>query len=120
MSALKFLFDEDTNKALTKALRQLEPSMDVLRVGESGAPATGTLDPDLLIVAHAMQRCLLSGDRSTMPVHLAAHFAAGRHTSGVILMRRGFPLARFVQEVLLIWQAMTAEEWVDHTEYMPL
>jgi hypothetical protein len=119
MSILKFLCDEDTVKALITTLRQMEPSMDILRVGESGAPAAGTLDPDLLIAAETQQRCLISGDRSTMPIHMANHFAAGRHTNGVLLLRHGFPLARYVQDIVLIWHAMTAEEWVDATEYIP-
>jgi hypothetical protein len=88
-------------------------------VGELGAPPTGTLDPDLLVQAQALGRVLISNDRSTMPGHLAAHFAAGLHTAGVILMRQGFPLGRYVREIVNRWTTTTAADWIDRTDYIP-
>jgi hypothetical protein len=35
--------------------------------------------------------------------HLTNHFAAGRHLSGVILLRSGHPLVRYVNELLIVW-----------------
>ncbi len=34
-------------------------------------------------------------------------------------MRQGFPLARFLQDILLIWHATTPDEWVDQLVYLP-
>jgi Domain of unknown function (DUF5615) len=116
---LRFLCDEDTSRAFLNALRASEPSLDVIRVGDPGAPALGTPDPQVLIAAETLGRCLISRDRSTMPQHRDAHFAAGRHTWGIILMREGFALARYVQDVLLIWHATTQDEWIDRTDYIP-
>jgi hypothetical protein len=93
--------------------------LDVVQVGESGAPLRGTLDPDLLIAAEGFGRALLTGDRNSMWGHLANHFAAGHHTHGVFLMRNGFTLAVVLQEVLLIWAATEADEWIDVTIYIP-
>jgi hypothetical protein len=100
-------------------LREIEPTMDIMVVGEAGAPAKGTPDPDVLLFAEASGRAILSGDRSTMPQHLADHFQAGHHTAGLILLRSGFSVGRYATEVRLIWFATTSDEWVDRTDYIP-
>ncbi len=119
MNQLTFLLDECTRRALLNALRGSNPAPDVIRMGESGAPPLGTKDPQVLLAAQAAGRCLISGDRKTMKQHLQDHFAAGRHTCGVVLMKGGFALRRYVDDILLIWQATTADEWVDRTDYIP-
>jgi hypothetical protein len=48
------------------------------------------------------------------------HFAAGRHTHGVALLRKGFPFSTYVDELLLLWATTEAEEWVDSMIYLPL
>ena len=119
VSKLKLLVDQCTNPILMSALRQAEPAIDVIHVGDPGAPPLGTKDPDLLIAAETLGRVLATNDRSSMPGHLIDHYTAGRHTAGVMLMRRGFSLARYVQEILQHWDTTTADEWVDCTVYIP-
>jgi len=119
MSQIRYLLDEDTSNALQAALLRREPGMDVIRVGQPGAPPRGTLDPDLLLAAESLGRMIVSNDRSTLPDHMAAHFAAGHHTAGVILMRGGYSLGRYVDDLVLVWAIETAEEWVDRTDYIP-
>jgi hypothetical protein len=119
MSRICFLADEDVSHDLIKALRSLEPTLDILAVGEPGAPAKRTPDPALLLFAEASGRTLLSGDRSTMTRHLGNHFAAGHQTWGLILLRDGFPLARYVADVHLIWFVETPADWVNRTAYIP-
>ena len=36
-----------------------------------------------------------------------------------MLMRRGFSLARYVQEILQYWNTTTTDEWIDRTVYIP-
>jgi Domain of unknown function (DUF5615) len=120
VSQIRFLFDENIDPDLIDALVRREPSIDVLRVGWEGAPPHGTEDPELLIAAVSESRMLVSQDRRTMPNHLRAHFAAGRHTHGVALLKRGFSFGQYVEELLLLWVTSSAEEWVDCTQYLPL
>jgi hypothetical protein len=119
VNKLKLMADQCTNPILLSALRQAEPAIDAIRVGDPGAPPLGTKDPDLPIAAETLGRVLLTNDRSTMPGHLVDHYAAGRHTAGIMLMRGGFRLARYVQEVLQHWNTTTADEWIDRTVYIP-
>ena len=119
MSRCRFLFDEDVSLALTKALRQEQPAIDILHVGEAGAPPKRTPDSDLLVFAEATSRGLITRDRRTMPGHIADHLARGRHTWGVFILRRGFPLRRYIEDLLLIWSASEADEWQDRVESIP-
>jgi hypothetical protein len=101
------------------ALRQLAPAIDVLRVGDPGAPPLGTKDADLLIAAESLGRVLVTNDRQTMPRHLVNHFVGGHHTAGVILMRAGYPLGRYIREILDHWTKTAAIDWVDRTIFVP-
>lgn len=120
MSQMRFLLDECTANALIEGLQRREPAIDALRVGQPGAPLRGTQDPELLLAAESLERTLVSNDRSSMPGHLIAHFTSGHHTWGVILMKEGYPTGRYIDELLLIWTAMTAEELQDSMMYIPV
>lgn len=119
MSEPRLVCDEDQHPGLLAALKQLASQIDLIRVGDTGAPPTETEDPDLLVAAEALGRVLVTGDRKTMPVHLTNHFAAGHHTAGTILLRGGFSLGRLAQEIIDEWATTTADEWIDRTIYLP-
>lgn len=119
MSKPEFLFDECTDPDVVTALRRLEPAIGIIRVGDQGAPPRSTLDPEMLLAAESLGRVLVTNDRRTMPGHLIAHFLAGRHTAGVILLREGFAIGRYARSILDQWAATTADEWIDRTTYLP-
>ena len=119
MAQLRFLVDECVSRDLVTHLRSAEPAMDLLVVGEPGAPRKGTLDPQLLLVAKGLQRAFISADRSTMMRHLAEHYRAGHRSYGLILLRGGFSVARYAADLHLIWFATTADEWLNRVDYIP-
>jgi hypothetical protein len=45
---IRFLLDENLSPDLKKSLLNLNPHLDILRVGEPDAPPLGTLDPEIL------------------------------------------------------------------------
>jgi hypothetical protein len=55
-----------------------------------------------------------------MPVHFTAHLEAGRHIPGIIWLRPGVSLGRIIEELYLIWEASTAEEYQDALLFIPL
>ena len=93
--------------------------MDILCVGEPEAPENQSSDPSLLEFAETSERILVTYDKKTMPDHLKKHFGKGKHTMGVVLLRQGFPLSRYVEEITLIWQASEKLEWRDQTVFVP-
>ncbi len=116
----RFLLDEHVNRAIQRQLRRLDLRLEVLSIGELGAPPTGTSDPDILIWLEQNGYILVTENRSTIPVHLFEHFAAGRHIPGIFWIRSDIGLGRVIEELYLIWLASTAEEYQDRTLFIPL
>lgn len=112
MSA-RFLIDEDLSLEFVNELRRYNAAIDVLRVGNLGAPAFSTLDPDILVYCEHERRALVTENRSTMPGHEQAHFAAGRHHWGIFKLRKGYGIGIYLAELQLIREASEAEEWFD-------
>ncbi|MEX2141120.1 MAG: DUF5615 family PIN-like protein [Pirellulales bacterium] len=115
----RLLLDECVPFALSQGLRRQCPNRDILQVGEPDAPTKGTLDPDLLLFCEAQKRMLVSGDRSTLHEHINLHRAAGNNSYGVALISRGYTFARIVEDLVLILECSSADEWVNDLVYLP-
>ncbi|MEW5957112.1 MAG: DUF5615 family PIN-like protein [Chloroflexota bacterium] len=116
----RFLLDEHLSRVIQRQLRRLEPQIEVLAIGDPGAPPKGTSDPDILIWLEANHYILVTENRSTIPDHLADHYAVGRHSPGIFWVRTNTGLGRITEELYLIWFASTAEEYRDRTLFIPL
>ena len=116
---VRFLLDENLDPKLKIAILRLNPAADVLRVGDQGVPPLSTTDPDLLRFCEIAERILVTADRTTMPNHIDAYIALRGHFAGVCLVRPGFSIYRIAQELVLIAEASTVEEWLDRIEWIP-
>jgi hypothetical protein len=117
---LCYLLNEHVNRAIQRQLRRLDPHLEVLAVGDLGAPPAGMLDPDILIWLEKHRYILVTENRSTIPGHLADHLAAGQHLPGISWIRPGVSIGRLIEELYLIWSASSAEEYQDCTLFIPL
>lgn len=66
-----------------------------------------------------MQRVLVTDNRKSMPVHILAHFAAGRTHWGVFEVDRTMSIGEMAYQLQLFWGASEAEAWKDQTIYLP-
>lgn len=114
-----FLLDENLSPRFKEAVLRLEPNIDILRVGDRGAPELGTLDPELLTFLEVSQRVLVTDNRKSMPEHIKAHWAAGGHIWGLFWLRPGMTVGRYAEELFLVWETSQAEEWIDRLEWIP-
>jgi hypothetical protein len=94
--------------------------LEVLAVGEHGAPPPGTSDPDILRWIEASRHILVTENRRTIPGHLSAHFAAGRHIPGLLWIRPGAALPEVVETLYLIAEASSSDEYTDRALFIPL
>lgn len=117
---VRFLLDENLSPRLKVAVLRLNPAIDILRVGEPNAPQLGTLDPDVLRYLEFSQRLLVTDNRTSMPEHLADHWADGGNIWGLFWVRPKTPIGQLAQELFLIWETTEAEEWVDRLDWIPL
>lgn len=121
MNQVAYLFDEHVPSAVLKALLTAEPSIRILVVGQPGAPPKRTPDHDLLAYAEAEQMAVVTNDRNTMPQHAADHLAAGHHTWGVFIYDLyGMSPGSLADDLLTIWFASPADEWIDQIVFLPL
>jgi len=116
---IRFLLDENRSPLLAHAVRRRNPAIDVLRVGDAGAPPLHTLDPELLLYCERDQRLLVTNNRHSMPKHIADHLAVGHHHWGVFRLSREMSLGPLSEQLHLLWSASEAEEWIDQFEWIP-
>jgi hypothetical protein len=83
------------------------------------ARLAGLPDPEVLRIAAAQGRILISQDRRTMPDHFQ-QFVNESTSPGVIVLRKKVSIAAAIDEIVLIWSASDADEWVNRLVWIPL
>ncbi len=119
MTRCAFLLDECLPAPLVSAFRRPGIDIELDQVGDVGLPAKGTTDPELLAFCEEQRRILVTADRESFPVHWASHFAMGRRTFGVFLVSPDKPWALIYEDILLVAECSSADEWIDQTIYLP-
>jgi hypothetical protein len=117
---LRFLIDENVNRAIQRQLRRIQPDIDILSIGDPGAPGAGTSDPEILIWIEENGYVLVTENRSTMPYHIAEHHASGRQFPGILWLRPAVGIGQVIEELLLIWATSEAEEFRNRSFFIPL
>ena len=118
MNEIRYLLDENVNPVLRSALLRESPNLIVWQVGMLGAPALGTLDPEILIWCEENEFLLVTNNRKSMPVHLQDHFAQGRRATGIFILNVEMSVGETVDELILIASASEAEEYQDQILYL--
>ena len=80
----------------------------------------GVPDPEVLALAAAENRILVSHDFRTMPRHFGDFLQSGGFSPGLILVPQHMPVGDVIEELVLIWGASEAEEWKDRWRTLPL
>ena len=120
MSEIRYLLDENVNPAFRTALLRHSPAMTVWRVGDPGVPPSGTLDPDILDWCEENRFILVTNNRKSMPEHLGDHLAGGRHIPGIFELNPDMSIRETVEELVLIQEASTMDEYQDIILYLPI
>ena len=113
----RFVADADFNHKIIVGLRRREPSVDFLSAHDGGM--VGLPDPDVIGVAADAGRVLVSHDRKTMPGHFAK-FRETRSGSGIIIVSQSLDIGVAIEDLLLIWAATDAEDWVNRLGFVPI
>ena len=114
---VRFQADADMDGRILRGLRRAAPEIDIRTAADAGL--AGLRDPEVLRIAADSGRILISQDRRTMPAHFS-RFKAGAQSPGVILLREVATISSVIEELILIWNASDAEEWVDRLVWIPL
>ena len=113
----KFQADADLHFDIVAGVLRREPSADFQSAQE--ALADGEDDRSVLDRAAAENRILISHDVTTMPGAFR-EFLSQNHSPGLFLLPQNVPVARAIEDILLIWSASEAHEWRDRLTWLPL
>lgn len=113
----RFLADENLNAKIVAGLLRREPSLDIRTA--RGAGLLGLADPDVLAIAARDGRILVSHDRETMPAHFG-RFIADSTSAGLLIVSQKLDVRETIEQILLIWAASEAAEWINRVGYIPL
>ena len=116
----RFLIDENISPEYRTQLLRHEPSLTVLVIGDEGAPARSTPDPEILEWCEKNQFNLITNNRESMPQHLSDHIAAGHHVPGIFTINLAVPMGKIIEELLLIAGASDEDEYINRITYIPL
>jgi hypothetical protein len=114
---VRFQADVDLHQMIVTALVRREPGVDFQTATAAGL--AGLRDPHVLERVATAGRVLVSHDQSTMPQYFA-EFIQHQQSAGLLIVPQHLPYAIVVEELLLIWAASEAEEWINRLAYLPL
>ncbi|MBX9626432.1 MAG: hypothetical protein K2X82_21710 [Gemmataceae bacterium] len=120
MTPIGYLTDEHTPTWWPDEVRRVAPAVRIVRVGQPGAPARGTLDPEVLLFCEANKLIWVTADRNTLYGHLADHTAAGHEFWGVMTLGEPITTEELVTDLILVYETHSAEDYIGVVQALPL
>ncbi|AFY82757.1 DUF5615 family PIN-like protein [Oscillatoria acuminata] len=114
---IRFQADVDLNHIIVKATLRRESLIDFQSAQTANLDSLSDLE--VLAVAARLGRVLVSHDRKTMPLNFS-EFITQTRSSGVIIIPQNISIRAAVEDIVLIWEASEAEEWINRIHILPL
>lgn len=108
--SIRYQADADLNQLIVTAVLRQEPTIDFQIA--SAAFLQSLNDLEVLALAAQQGRILVTHDRKTMPTYFA-EFIALHQSAGVLIVSKKLAIEVVVDELILIWSASSAEEWIN-------
>jgi len=110
--------DENLNNDIIRGVLRVNPKIDIARLQDAGL--RGADDPAVLEWAGAECRVLLTHDVATMTRYAYERVESGLRMPGLFEIGTDLPLARVIQDVLLLAECSIDGEWEGQVRYLPL
>ncbi len=117
MTVVRFQADADLKQAIVTGTIRKQPNIDFQSANT--AELEGKKDQDVLTIAAREGRVLVTHDRKTMPVEFG-QFIVSQTSTGVLIISQNLPTSNAIDALILVWEASTAEEWVNQIMSLPL
>jgi Domain of unknown function (DUF5615) len=114
---VRFQADNDLDARIIAATKRLDPEIDFQTALKLGLHLK-VPDDQVLALAAAQGRIIVSHDRKTMPNHFE-RFIIGNTSPGLIIISQQLPIGRAAEWLHLIWAASEAEEYVNSIYSLP-
>jgi predicted nuclease of predicted toxin-antitoxin system len=106
---VRFQADSDLNEDILTGVVRREPMINFQTASE--ANLRDLSDLEVLALAAGEDRILITHDRRTMPRHFA-DLVSKRKSPGVMIVAQRVSINVAIEELLLVWAASDAEEWL--------
>jgi predicted nuclease of predicted toxin-antitoxin system len=116
MTAVRFQADADLKQSIVNGALRRQPNLDFQSANAAGFE--GKKDREVLANAAQEGRVLVTHDRKTMPAEFG-EFVMSQTSSGVLILSQNLSINEAIEALILIWEASTAEEWVDRIMSIP-
>lgn len=113
----QFQADADLNQKIIAGLHRREPAID-FQTAQQG-DVISRPDPEVLLIAAASGRIVVSHDRRTMPACFA-RFVQTQSSPGLIVVSQELDIGAAIDDLVLIWAASASEEWRDKVAFVPI
>lgn len=114
---VKFQADADLNEDIVTGVLRRVPEIDFQTATEAGLE--GLKDENVLGIASRENRILITHDRRTMPKYFA-EFLQKQNCAGVLIISKKLEISTAIEELILIWAASEAEEYMNSIRQLPV
>lgn len=115
---MKFLADENFDNRIIRGLFLRQPDLDIVRAQD--LEIAGADDSTVLEWADRHGRILLTHDGRTIPGFVYERIALGKSIAGVIVSGKKLSISQVLEDILLIIEASSADEWINQLRRLPL
>ncbi len=116
MTKIRFQADADLRQSMVTGTIRKQPNLDFQSANKAGLE--GVKDPEVLAIAARDGRVLVTHDRKTMPIEFG-QFITSQTSSGVLILSQNLPIGEAIDVIILVWEASTAEEWINQIVTFP-
>jgi hypothetical protein len=116
MTRVRFQADADLRQSIVTGIIRKQPDLNFQSANE--AELEGIKDPEVLEIAARDGRVLVTHDRKTMPTEFGQYILS-RTSSGVLILSQSLPIREAMDAIILVWEASTAEEWINQIMTFP-
>lgn len=114
---IRFQADANLNQIILLATVRHEPAIDFQTAMAAGLASLS--DKEVLAMAAREGRVLVTHDRKTMPRHFS-EFITTDTSPGLLIIPQHLSVASAVEDLILIWFATEADEWINRICSLPL
>lgn len=116
MTVVRFQADADLRQAIVTGTIRRQTDIDFQSAYAAGLE--GKKDLEVLAIAAQDSRVIVTHDRKTMPAEFGK-FIISQTSSGVLVISQNMPITDAIEALVLIWEASTAEEWINQIMSIP-
>jgi hypothetical protein len=117
---VRYLIDENLPPIYQTQLLRRKSDLTVWMVGEPGTPPKGAQDPEILEWCEQHDFILITNNRRSMPIHLSDHLNNAQHIPGIFALKPKASLGEILDDLVLIAEVDTTDEFCDRIVYIPL